>query len=87
MHRLRGASYQIQPIFVELEPGKVEPAGMERTGKYDEAPMLADLEAAGKLPPMEERFPIEPVVIARKEHYGSNQVYIRKEYQENLLPI
>lgn len=34
----------------------------ERTGEYGEAPMLAELVAAGELPPVEERLPDEPKV-------------------------
>ena len=35
-------------------------AGRPAAGKYKEAPMLADLVKAGKLPPVEERLPDEP---------------------------
>ena len=34
----------------------------ERTGKYGEAPMLAALVAAGELPPVDERLPVNPSV-------------------------
>ena len=37
-------------------------AAMER-GKYGEAPMLAEMVAAGELPPVEERLPIDPAVV------------------------
>jgi peptide/nickel transport system substrate-binding protein len=33
------------------------------TGRFNEAPMLAELVAAGSLPPVEERLPIEPLVV------------------------
>ncbi|NLF13093.1 MAG: ABC transporter substrate-binding protein, partial [Anaerolineaceae bacterium] len=38
--------------------------------KYKEAPMLAKLVAAGKLPPVEERLPLEPCVMKGREGIG-----------------
>ena len=38
--------------------------------KYNEAPMLAELVQAGKLPPVEERLPKEPMVIPVTEEIG-----------------
>ena len=45
------------------------------SGKYKEAPMLAELVAAGKLPPVEERLPFEPKVkevVEEIGQYGGN---------------
>ena len=39
-----------------------EAMAAERTGKYGEAPMLAALVAAGELPPVDERLPVNPSV-------------------------
>ena len=39
-------------------------------GKYNEAPMLAALVAAGELPPVDERLPVEPKVIVPFEMVG-----------------
>ena len=39
-------------------------AGAAMGGKYQEAPVLAALVAAGELPPVEERLPAEPAVRA-----------------------
>lgn len=39
-------------------------------GMYNEAPMLAELVAAGELPPVEERLPAEPMVIEPVEQVG-----------------
>jgi len=45
-------------------------AGPLQQGKYKEAPMLAELVAAGKLPPVEERLPKDPRVITPYEQVG-----------------
>ncbi|MGI6366950.1 MAG: ABC transporter substrate-binding protein [Anaerolineae bacterium] len=42
----------------------------EPMGKYKESPMLADMVAAGDLPPVEERLPEEPLVIEPYEAIG-----------------
>ncbi len=39
-------------------------------GAYNEAPMLAELVAAGSLPPVEERLPLEPLVVEPYESIG-----------------
>ena len=44
------------------------PAAM---GKYAEAPMLAALVAAGSLPPVDERLPLEPLVVEPIEAIGT----------------
>ena len=43
----------------------------ERTGKYGEAPMLAALVAAGELPPVDERLPVNPSVRTPIEEVGT----------------
>ena len=43
----------------------------ERTGKYGEAPMLAALVAAGELPPVDERLPLNPSVRTPIEEVGT----------------
>ena len=40
------------------------------TGKYSEAPMLAAMVARGELPPIEERLPVEPMVLEPIEAVG-----------------
>lgn len=45
-------------------------APVEVAGKYNEAPMLAELVKAGKLPPVEERLPKNPMVIEPLEKVG-----------------
>ena len=44
--------------------------GLALAQPYNEAPMLADLVAAGELPPVEERLPDEPLVIEVEEEIG-----------------
>ncbi len=51
--------------------GKGLPA-LAQSGRYSEAPELAELVAAGRLPPVEDRLPPTPVVI---EPYESSGVY------------
>jgi len=45
----------------EVEP--TEEVAEEPASKYSEAPMLAERVAAGELPPVEERLPLEPLVV------------------------
>lgn len=60
----------------EPEPTKAAEAPTATTAaettaaKYNEAPMLAEMVAAGKLPPVEERLPKEPLVIDVVEQIG-----------------
>jgi peptide/nickel transport system substrate-binding protein len=46
-------------------------AAMAGDGQYKEAPMLAAMVAAGDLPPLEERLPIEPNVLVPLEEVGT----------------
>ena len=43
-------------------------AAMASSGKYSEAPELAALVAAGELPPVEERLPLEPRVLSAERN-------------------
>lgn len=43
---------------------------VRRQGQYHEAPMLAELVAAGELPPVEERLPVNPRVVTPYEEVG-----------------
>lgn len=47
-----------------------EPAATMTDGTYNEAPMLAEMVAAGELPPVDERLPAEPLVVTPKEQIG-----------------
>ena len=46
------------------------PAPISAAGKYKEAPMLAELVKAGKLPPVEQRLPPSPVVVKPTNKIG-----------------
>jgi len=46
-------------------------AAMAMGGQYKEAPMLAAMVAAGELPPVDERLPIEPKVLEALEEIGT----------------
>ena len=52
----------------EEEPAKTEPAAAVDPGKYNEAPMLAELVAAGELPPVDERLPDNPLVLTKERN-------------------
>ncbi|MEZ4863008.1 MAG: ABC transporter substrate-binding protein [Caldilineaceae bacterium] len=49
--------------------------------KYSEAPMLADLVAKGELPPVEERLPANPTVVAVVESIGNYGGSIRRAFK------
>ena len=56
---------------VEQEaPAVATEAPAEAAATYSEAPMLADMVAAGDLPPVEERLPAEPLVVPPVESIG-----------------
>jgi peptide/nickel transport system substrate-binding protein len=56
------------------------PAAAATPGKYNEAPMLADLVKAGKLPPVDQRLPKNPVVLDGIEGVGKYGGTIRRGY-------
>jgi peptide/nickel transport system substrate-binding protein len=45
-------------------------AAVERTGKYGESPMLAEMVKAGQLPAVDERLPQEPLVVKNVDELG-----------------
>lgn len=60
-----------EPAIAEpaaAQPAAAEPAQAEYTGL--EAPMLAEMVAAGTLPPLEERLPKEPLIVQPYESIG-----------------
>jgi peptide/nickel transport system substrate-binding protein len=46
------------------------PAAATGDGQYREAPMLAEMVAAGELPPVEERLPADPLVVTPRNEVG-----------------
>lgn len=66
-----------EPTKAEAQPAAEEPKAeepAEAPARYSEAPELAELVAAGELPPVEERLPENPLVIEAAEvgKYGGN---------------
>lgn len=66
-----------EPEVKEEEPATApepvkeeEPTAETQPVKYNEAPMLAELVAAGELPPVEERLPLEPKVVTPLNEIG-----------------
>ena len=57
------------PTTAPAEPAAEEPKA-EEPAKSKEAPMLAERVAAGTLPPLEERIPENPLVVADREAIG-----------------
>mgnify|MGYP000867551367 CR=1 FL=1 len=56
------------------EPTKAPEAPAEAPAAYKEAPQLAEKVAAGELPPVEERLPENPMVIANRERSACTAV-------------
>jgi peptide/nickel transport system substrate-binding protein len=69
------------------ETKKAEEAAPETMAmaKFQEAPMLAELVVAGKLPPVEERLPKDPMVIPVHERVGTYGGEIRRVYKGSNL--
>ena len=61
----------------EGEDSASSDAAMAMGGEYKEAPMLAAMVAAGELPPVDERLPIEPKVLEAIEEIGTLRRYDR----------
>ena len=49
-----------------VTPGAFQQATGQTVGAYKEAPQLAQLVSEGKLPPVEDRLPLEPLVLGRE---------------------
>lgn len=58
----------------EAAPAEVSASG------YSEAPMLAEMVAAGEIPPIDERLPIDPMVIEPVDEIGQYGGTIRRAY-------
>ena len=60
------------PIFAGAGSEKPGPAAAGAARKANEAPMLAELVKAGKLPPVEQRLPPAPVVVKPANSVGKH---------------
>lgn len=58
-------------ILTVLLLALVAPTALSQDMMYNESPVLADLVAAGELPPVEERVPLEPQVTTPFKETGS----------------
>jgi len=56
-----------------------EKEAVSGTVRYHEAPMLAEMVAAGELPPVEERLPVDPQVLKPVETIGKYGGTLRKD--------
>ena len=65
------APTEVPPEATEVPPEATPEAPPEVPSKYSEAPMLAELVAAGELPPVDERVPEEPLVIEPYDRIGT----------------
>jgi len=63
-----------------LALGLVLMLGTAMAQQYHEAPMLAEMVAAGQLPPVEERLPDNPLVVAVDEEIGTYGGVIRRGF-------
>lgn len=61
-----------------LEQATATPVPTLAEAKYKEAPSLADMVAAGTLPPVEERLPVNPLVLAGVDGVGKYGGRLRK---------
>ncbi len=66
-------------VVAETEEEAVEAA--PPAGKYNEAPMLADLVARGELPPVDERLPNNPLVVETLEGIGNYGGTVRRGFK------
>lgn len=66
-------------------PSPVAPTAAAKAGAYKEAPMLADLVKAGKLPPVEQRLPKEPLVVKPLEKTGKYGGLLRTGFLQTSL--
>ncbi|NJM41584.1 MAG: hypothetical protein HC853_12890 [Anaerolineae bacterium] len=63
------------------EAPKAAEAAAAVPGKFNEAPMLADLVKAGKLPPATERLPVNPGVMPTLEATGKYGGTVRRGFR------
>ncbi|NPV09358.1 MAG: ABC transporter substrate-binding protein [Anaerolineae bacterium] len=76
------------PAQPTATPAAAATAAPEAVSKYNEAPMLAQMVAAGQLPPVEERLPKEPLVVEPVEEigqYGGTWHRVRVGATENIM--
>ena len=67
-----GAGGEPEPMqeAAPADDSAAEAAPAASSSQYSEAPMLADMVAAGDLPPVDERLPVNPMVMPVSEENG-----------------
>ncbi len=73
-------------------PPPAEPARVEAITQFSEAPMLAERVQAGKLPPVEERLPVKPVVskapeIGAYSDVLAHNIFVGIDYPMNMYLV
>ena len=63
-----------------LVAGAMLLSGAALAQQYQEAPMLAERVAAGELPPVEERLPVNPLVVEPVDEVGTYGGTIRRAF-------
>lgn len=74
------AAEEAAPEAANESEGGGEAAAPMDDSTYKEAPMLAEMVAAGTLPPVDERLPLEPMVIEPVDEVGQYGGTIRRAY-------
>jgi len=70
-----------QPTAAQTQPTVAAQPTAEPVSRFKEAPMLAEMVAAGKLPPVDERLPENPAICPVQEMNGKFGGIIRRGYQ------
>lgn len=76
-----GASGEPAPAEMAEQAEAAPAAPAAPTSQYSEAPMLAELVAAGELPPVDERLPTNPVILPPVEQVGRYGGTIRRGFK------
>jgi len=74
------------PQETEVEPSEDQPQATTPS-KYKERPEFAKLVAEGKLPPVDERLPVNPQVMAGKEIKVLRVMYLDSSIQHGELTL
>jgi len=64
------AQEKLQEVKIYNSPAEYEKATKQKISRYNEAPMLNELVKAGKLPPVDQRLPKNPIVVEPLEEIG-----------------
>ena len=84
-----GAGGEPEPMqeAAPADDSAAEAAPAASSSQYSEAPMLADMVAAGDLPPVDERLPVNPMVMPVSEDQRRLRRHIPPRLQGRLRPL